>query len=367
MPLRRRAPGNGPWVLVTDDVSGQNRSAVAAVRALAAGGFRPAVTTCGARSVAAASRYSQRRIELPRAGSPGYPEALRHEVESGDYLCALLASDAALIALDAPGAPLLNKAVLADRTAATGLSAVPGRVYDSLGQLRKEGSADVETSRRPWVVKSVLKTGPGVLQARLLSSVDDLSELDDTTGPIIVQPFVDGEFRAVSGVLWDGELLAVSHQRYHRTWPRRTGVGCLASTVEPDFGLEEAVVSLLRGHCGVFQVQLVGSHVLDVNPRVFGSLPLAVAAGVNLPAVAANAARGRIGPLVRANSGVRYRWLEGDLRNLVQGVREHEVGVAEAFSQLRPRRGTAHSIESLRDPGPALSRLATVAGEVLGR
>ncbi len=367
MLLRRRPTGIGPWVLVTDDVSGQNRSAVAAVRALAAGGFRPAVTTCGARSVAAASRYCLRRVELPRAGSPSYPEALRREVEQGDYLCALLASDAALIALDAPGAPLLNKAVLADRTAATELSAVPGQVFASLGKLREAGSAAVGTGSRPSVVKSLLKTGPGVLQARLLSSVDELSGLDDTTGPIIVQPFVDGEFRAVSGVLWDDKLLAISHQRYHRTWPRRTGVGCLASTVEPDYGLEEAVISLLRGHCGVFQVQLVGSYVLDVNPRVFGSMPLPVAAGVNLPAVAANAARGRIGPLVRARTGVRYRWLEGDLRNLTQGVREHEVGFVEAVSQLRPRRGTAHSIESLRDPGPGLTRIATVAGEVLGR
>lgn len=365
MRLRDRVAATGPWVLVTDDVSGQNRSAVAAVRALAEGGFRPAVTTCGDRSVAAASRHCQRRVELPRAGTPGYAEALRHEVEHGGYLAVFLASDAAMVALDAPGAPLLDKAVLAERATAVGMSAVPGHVFESLDHLRAGPSNPGFPF--PWVVKSLLKSGAGVLQAQRVNSVEEVTGVGNLDGSVIVQPFIEADLRAVSGVLWDGRLLAVSHQRYQRLWPRGTGVGCLASTVEPDVPLEQSLVRLLDGHCGVFQVQLLGRYVLDVNPRVFGSLPLAVAAGANLPVVAANAARGCVGQLVRARAGVRYRWLEGDLRGIGQGFLRRELSVREVVHQLRPRRGTAHSIESVRDPGPALARLATIATRGMAR
>jgi ATP-grasp in the biosynthetic pathway with Ter operon len=363
---RHADAAQGPWVLVTDDVSGQNRAAVAAVRALAEGGFRPAVTTCGGRSVAAASRYCRRRIEVPRAGTPGYADALRREVYGGGYLTALLGSDAALVALDAPGAPLVDKEVLAERAAAAGLRAVPGQVFESLDALRACSAAGSETPPYPWVVKASLKAGGGVLQARRIASPEELPTLGETAGPIIVQPFVEGDLRAVTGVVWDGRLLAVSHQRYDRLWPRGVGVGCAASTVEPDLVLEESLVSLLQGHCGVFQVQLIGPYVLDVNPRVFGSMPLTVAAGANLPVIAADAARGLFGPMVRTRAGVRYRWVEGDLRSLAQGYREGELGIREVARQLRPHRGTAHSIESLRDPGPALVRLATIGRRVAG-
>jgi predicted ATP-grasp superfamily ATP-dependent carboligase len=181
-------------------------------------------------------------------------------------------------------------------------------------------------------------------------------------GPIVVQPFALGTMRAVCGVLHDGRLLAAVHQRYERIWPAECGTASAAVTTAPDRELEARLPLLLAGHSGVFQVQLIDDQVIDVNPRVYGSLPLAVAAGANLPAIACAAVRGQLPPdVVRGRPGVRYRWLEGDVRRLLHDVRDGTLSPWAAVRALSPRRGTAHSIESLHDPGPALIRLLDVA------
>src|SRR5690349_15080203 len=91
-------PSADSLVLVTDDTTGQNRAAVATVRALAGNGYRTAVRTAGARSIAAASRFCEQRVRLPRAGTPEYTDALRAELATGRYAVALPASDVSLIA-----------------------------------------------------------------------------------------------------------------------------------------------------------------------------------------------------------------------------------------------------------------------------
>lgn len=347
---------SAPWVLVTDDVNGQNRSAATAVRALARAGYRPAVSTCGPVSVAAASRYCARRVTLPPASHPEYAEALQHEVKTGGYLLAMPASDVALVALGSPGAELVDKAILGRRAEEAGIATLAGRVFSSAAELHD--AADELTY--PLIVKAVLKTGKGDFQARRIDSSEELCTLD-APDALFAQPHVSDSLRAVVGAVWNGEFLALSHQHYLRLWPRQAGVGSAAITVAPDEELEAPLLRLLANHDGIFQAQFLGPYLLDVNPRVFGSMPLAVAAGVNLPAIACAAARGRKRPLVRARVGVRYRWTEGDVRHLVQAVRDKDMPVAAAIRGLLPHRGTAHSLESITDPGPSLVRLATLA------
>lgn len=349
-----RTAGGGPRVLVTDDVNGQNRAAVSAVRALGRSGFRPVVSTCGRYSVAACSRHCMDRIHLPAASETGYAEALHRELQTGTYLTVLPASDVALLAVGGPGADLVHKGVLAERAKAAGLETLPGRVFGSVAQLRNE--SDQQTY--PLLVKSAVKSGQGDLQAQRIDHPAQLGELPDTGSEMIVQPFVAQPLRAVAGVTWEGAFLALAHQRYERLWPPQAGVGAVAVTVEPDYALEEPLLRLLSGHNGIFQAQFVGPYLVDLNPRVYGSISLAVAAGANLPAIAAEAARGRVSGSVRARLGVRYRWLEGDLRNLIGRRRAGQAGSAEVLRQLRPRSGTAHSIESITDPLPGLLRLS---------
>jgi hypothetical protein len=69
-------------------------------------------------------------------------------------------------------------------------------------------------------------------------------------------------------------------------------------------------------------------------------------------------------PRTRAKPGHFYRWLEGDVRNVVRQARSGSLSPSRAVRALVPRRQAAHSIESLRDPGPLLARLSYAMGRV---
>lgn len=349
------------WVLVTDHVNGRSRSAVAAVRAAGAGGYRPVVTVSVGRSAAAASRACADVVVVPRPGTTAYPTAIRQELAARRYSTVLAASDAALLALDRPGAELVDKSVLPARAAAAGLGVPDTIMFGAPAAL----AAAAPSLSYPLVVKPTVKTSAAAMAMRVESPAALATLAPGLDGPAVVQPFHPGRMRAVCGVLHGAELIAVVHQDYVRIWPPECGVACAAVTTAPDTALEARLPRLLNGHEGVFQVQLVDDLVIDVNPRVYGSLPLAVAAGANLPAIACAAAEGEVAELVRGRPGVRYRWLEGDLRRLLHGVRHGELSARAALCALRPRAGTAHSVESLRDPGPALSRLVDIASRRL--
>jgi len=353
-----QTPSTDARVLITDDTTGQNRAAVATVRALARAGYHPAVTTAGDRSIAAASRFCELRVRVPRAGTPGYAEALRAELASGRYAAALPASDLSLLAIGCPGAELANKVVAYERAQKADVPTLPWQVFESVQSVR----ASADQLPYPVVIKAVEKTPDGDPQAHVIGGPDEL-EGRLGNGALIVQPYEEAPLRAVSGVVWDGDFLALSHQRYLRLWPVRAGVGSSAVTVAPDHELEEKLAVILKGHNGVFQAQFAGPYLIDLNPRVYGSLPLTIAAGANLPAIACDAALGRVQALVRARPGVRYRWVEGDVRHLVHCWRAGQMSAAEALRASRPRRRTAHSSESLLDPGPTFERLRYAASK----
>src|SRR3954471_11493262 len=109
-------------VLVSDNADGRSRSAVAAVRAVAAAGYRPVVAVSGGRSAAAASRSSAGRVHLPAAGSGEFPRAVQDFLAAHPGAHVVPASDSVLVALGLPGAELVDKAALPRRAAAAGLS-----------------------------------------------------------------------------------------------------------------------------------------------------------------------------------------------------------------------------------------------------
>jgi predicted ATP-grasp superfamily ATP-dependent carboligase len=350
--------GKDRVVLVSDHVDGRSRSAVAAVRALGAAGYRPIVTVSGGRSAAAASRSCSGVLHTPRPGSPGYREAVERYVDAQGGVAVLAASDAVLVELEQPGADLVDKARLPDRAAAAGLRVPATREFADRADLLDVAN-DLEY---PIVVKATVKTLPSEVAHRVDSAHELPTALADLYGPVVVQPFAVGTMRAVCGVIRDGRLLAAVHQEYVRIWPPGCGTASAAVTTDPDLELEARLPRLLNGHDGVFQVQLIGDQVIDVNPRVYGSLPLAVAAGANLPAIACGSETApSTGGVVRARAGVRYRWLEGDLRRLLNDAREGTLSLRAVGRALLPHVGTAHSVESLRDPGPLMVRVVDAA------
>jgi predicted ATP-grasp superfamily ATP-dependent carboligase len=330
---------------------------VAAVRALAAGGYRPVVTTSGRHSLAAASRWCSGSTRTPAVGSPAYPEAVREAARRLGALTVLAASDDALLALGAPVAHLVDKGALGARASSAGLVTPRSVEYDDAIRFR----ADLVAGRvaLPVVVKPVVSSRP----ARLVASPADAEELDDVGGRFLVQPYLQGAMWALAGVMRGGRALAAVQQRYVRIWPVTCGTACAAVTITVDEDRVRALERLLEGYEGIFQAQFSGEALLDVNPRVYGSLPLAVAAGANLAAIWCASLDGEATPSpLRGRAGVRYRWLEGDVRHVVSRLRAGHMGIGAAAAALGPRTGTAHSVEALSDPGPLVARVRYAVG-----
>ena len=96
-----------------------------------------------------------------------------------------------------------------------------------------------------------------------------------------MQPYLRDALRGVVGVAWRGRVVEAMHMRYERIWPLPCGTVACAVTVAPDVELEERLAALLAGYDGVFHADLAGPYLLDVNPRIHATLPLALAAGIN--------------------------------------------------------------------------------------
>ncbi len=342
-------------VLVTDGGSSSARSTLAAVRALALGGFEPWVTTAGHGSMASASRHCAGTVVTARADEADYPTDVKRAVAQHDIAAVLCASDASLVALAAPGHRLVRKDEVSRLAERVGLPLLCERVLDT----PEDVLADAPELDYPLAVKPVERRMGDAPVIRAETSEQLTARAHEA--PLLVQHWVEDPLSAYSGVMYDGRLIAVLAQQGERLWPTDAGTSSYARTVPVDPGRAAMLESLLAEHEGVFQAQFLGASLIDLNPRVYGSLPLAVAAGLNLPAIYVNALLGRPQHVPAARPGVRYRWVEGDVRHLLEGVRCGRLGTTDVLRALTPHRGTAHSTASLTDPRPMLRRLRMVA------
>jgi predicted ATP-grasp superfamily ATP-dependent carboligase len=248
------------------------------------------------------------------------------------------------VVLPFPGADVLkrvrNKLLLEETAAGAGLT-TPGLMFE--GTARELGS---RSFRWPVVVKparpvSALKT------ARLVTGEEQLRELlraVPADEPLLVQERVRGPLVSVELVIdREGRLAARFQQVTRRTWPSAAGSIALATSVAPDEGLVSRTAAMLAelGYWGLAQVDFVetadGYTLLDVNPRFYRCMPLAVACGTNLPALWHAVAVGRpVGSPGTYRTGMTYRWLEADL---VAAVRGAPARLFERPSQ--PRAGAA--------------------------
>jgi hypothetical protein len=302
-------------------------------------------------------------VPVPGVDDPRYADAVRAHVEAQEYVAVLPASDAAMFALGSPGRHLLDKASLATLAAAAGLKTPPGRTFDDAATLR----AAADGLDYPCVVKPVRRTGRRPLTARRFDSPRELRQSAELPGPLLVQPHVADGMHSVAGVMWRGELKVAVHQRHVRIWPPQCGDACYAVTTAPDPALEEGLRALLSDYDGIFQAEFAGPYLLDLNPRVYGSLPLAVAAGANPVGAFCDLLQGADVGRVRARPGVDYHWWEGDLRHVAARWRSGDVGPGEALRALRLTTAVAGADLRRWDPKPSLVRLRHVTGQLAAR
>ena len=347
-------------VLLTGD---EGTGTLAAVRALRAAGHEPwlAVSrpgTYAARSNAVAGIL---RVTDPNAAPSDHAAEVAAHARRLEVDAVLPGTEGSLraltgfeqlfdgIALGTCGAEALDRAT--DKTTLARLAAEAGLVSPPTYELHDGDLPD--GLGWPLVVKPVasVTTDGDVQLSREVRRVENRDELERATaagGTWLAQPYLSGRLGAIGGVAWRGRLVCASHQVSPRIWPVDRGISSYAVTVDRDPTLEAGVARLLElvGWSGVFGVQFIhaddGAYVIDLNPRIYGSTALAVAAGHDLQAIWLELLLGGEPQVPPYRVGVRYRVEEDDVRAIV-ALRDWGIG-------LLPRRNTVHGVFALRDP-----------------
>lgn len=340
-------------VLVTD---GDERSALAVVRSLGQAGYRVVVAARHAESLAGASRYAAARAAVP--------DPLHEPARFADAIVALARTDevarvlpigeAALLALlerrdDLPdGAipwPALDSVRAICDKAQVLDAAIPCGIRVPAQRILHDRHGDVAGLQFPVVVKpSRSVAGEAGARAKLrvahaasagqLSSI--LESLPDVAFPVLVQERIVGPGIGIFLLVWDGVVRAVFSHRRIREKPPAGGVSVYRESIAADPALVEKSVALLArfGWQGVAMVEYkvdaaTGTPVLmEVNGRFWGSLQLAIDAGVNFPVLLLQCAEGRP-PLAPPayRDDVRLRWWWGEVDHLLARLRHSDAAL----------------------------------------
>ena len=325
-------------VLVTD---AQSRAGVAGIRALGAAGRRvvalaeerggPGLWSRHAALRAVGPSPAEGRAFVERIGElavehgplvvlPGQEQALDPLCEHGDML-----PDEAIL----PYPSLASVRTLRHKPSLEALVGPAGLAVPETLAEGPAGALAADPPQAPCVVKS-----PGLSRALTVARVvETREELLALLGrlpedePVLIQERATGPLIGLALVLdRDGEVVASFQQEATLLWPLAAGGSRRATSVAPDDALVQAAARLLRaaGFWGFAQMQFLtarrGPAIIDVNPRLYGSLPLATAAGINLPAVWHAVALGEPVGDTSYRAGVSYRWLEGELAAAAKGA-----------------------------------------------
>jgi len=201
---------------------------------------------------------------------------------------------------------------------------------------------------------------------QLAQDEQELARARERNGRCIVQRRVVGHVAAFLGVMTDEGLLGMVLNRYQRTWPPVAGMASFAETAAVPPWLAERVGALVDGlgWRGIFQLQMIEEDngtmwPIDFNPRLFGSMGIARAAGVPLSTLWCRWLLGENPSPCVGRPGVTYRWEQGDVRNIVWQLRQGDA--MGALSAARPRLGTTHPYFELRDPLPFVAQCGELA------
>jgi predicted ATP-grasp superfamily ATP-dependent carboligase len=382
-------------VLVTD---GQERSALAITRSLGQAGIRVVVGAQTSKSLAGASKHCYRTWQYPSplAAPSQFVSSLADAIGQLGVTAIMPVTDSTMQVLAArreqfPPAilravpPLESYELVSDKYRLMALAQklevpIPTTVFVPNGDIV---SVLDQVPSFPVVVKpgrSLLKddSGWGKTSVHFVSHVEELVALYRRTpylkNPSLVQQRVEGEGQGVFGLFDHGRPCALFAHRRIREKPPAGGVSVLRESIELPKPMTDYAVKLLehvKWH-GVAMVEFKvdrESHVprlMEINGRFWGSLQLAIDAGLNFPHLLYQATNGV--PVAIPNNayriGTRSRWFLGDLDHLLLRLTKSNSALhlgPEAPSRWRClaefsrmfQRDLHYEVESLSDPGPA--------------
>jgi protein-tyrosine-phosphatase/predicted ATP-grasp superfamily ATP-dependent carboligase len=185
--------------------------------------------------------------------------------------------------------------------------------------------------RFPMIAKPLSKEDESkhAFKMRYFATFQDLRDaflVDEQFGMCnLLQEFCVGEGVGIEVLFSGGQPVTMFQHRRLKELPI-TGGGSVTAISEPlDPRLAEQAVALLRklNWEGVAMVEFKcdraeqRSVLMEVNGRYWGSLPLAIGAGIDFPFYEWQLAHGQQ-PVIPASyaAGLRFRWLGGDIRRL---------------------------------------------------
>lgn len=387
-------------VLVTP---GDLRSALAVTRSLGRRGVPVTVADPARLSLARASRHCHAsiRVDAPDRSPEAFVAAVRREVERGGHRVVVPVEDVSLSVLSRArsrfdGLSVLpfpefdtiqaahDKAALASLAREHGIpvpkTAVLTHASDLGSAIRDVGLPAVVKPRFSRVFAGGRWTAAGAVRyvhtaAEVEAAYRDLS--GGAAAPLL-QEFIPGEGRGVFVLMNGGQLRAAFAHRRLREKPPAGGVSVLSESVELDPQLLqhcERLFHALKWH-GVAMAEFKrdarsgACKLLEINGRFWGSLQLAVDAGVDFPYLLYRlAVDGDVAPVFQYRIGVRLRWWLGDLDWLLLRLREPRglVGHVAALVEFLRSNGPTTRAEILRrdDPAPAALELARYLRDAL--
>jgi predicted ATP-grasp superfamily ATP-dependent carboligase len=355
-------------VLVTD---GEHRAALATVRSLGRAGYDVHVAASTRSSLAGASRATRVRLATPSAldQSAAYQEAVIEHVAAHRIDVVIPVTEAAALSLLdvrerlAPAIvpmpdlatfrAISDKAALSDRASAAGIALPPQCVVrDPDEAMRLASELAYPVVLKPG--RSVADQAGGRVKLGVRHASDraqlerHVRQLPAAAYPLLLQQRIVGPGIGVFLLRWDDETVATFTHLRIREKPPSGGVSVYAESTTPDAGLVQRAEQLLRafGWRGVAMVELkvdarTGTpYLMEINGRFWGSLQLAIDAGVDFPALLVARA---LGDLVRGperwRAGVRGRWWWGEVDYMIARLRHSDAALS--LPSDAPSRGRA--------------------------
>jgi len=289
-------------VLVTD---GETKKALAAVRALAATADEVGVASRFPVSVGGASRFADRRHWLHEREPGALVAALNRLGERGyDHLLPVAGRTFEMVSEHRDRLAFPVERILPDREAMRTALSKPS--VDALARSTGVPSPATVSLTDQWGIDTALGTvgTPAVVKARteaeprfvrVVHSREELAtarrEYVASRGAApLVQEYLPGVGRGFFGLYVDGELLEGYAHRRIREYPPEGGASACAAS-ERDEQLREYSRRLLEPleWTGVAMVEFKEDaggtpRLIEINPKLWGSLDLTVASGLNFPA-----------------------------------------------------------------------------------
>ncbi len=364
-------------VLVTDGIW---RKSLAAVRALSHSGVKVAVGERTWMAPALLSRYVSHRYiyPSPEKNSDGFLIWLKLTVKSNKYDVLITPEEETSLLVAQHTSefssyiriPLTqyetlaftrNKFSLLTHAQKLGIPCPKTLMINTLDDAQR-GMQELSI---PLVLKPVIGTGGHGIRYVLTKDTSDAhcDSMRKKYGTFLMQEYIPGNDYYGVSVLFNArnQMRSAFVHKKLRQYPVTGGASTYAVSVKFPRLIEIAETLLTSiGWYGSANIEFKidqrnGSpKLMEVNPRLWGSLQLAISSGINIPYLLYQlAVHGDIAPHFEYQAGVKFRWfMQGDFMNFLANLtaqRKFDLDVFKLFEK-----NNCHAVWSLSDPLPFL-------------